>query len=94
MNAWASPLHYRLYLQGHNGRARQRIIDMSTNWHGAGLMVDALDLGMFLASSNVRQIDNLAIKMPPVPWYVESWLTMQYWGLYLWPWAGMKERTW
>ena len=26
---WASDTHFRLYLQGHNGRERQRIIDIA-----------------------------------------------------------------
>lgn len=77
-NNWASPLHYRLYLQGHNGRARQRIIDTATNWCVAGLLVDAVDLGRFIESSNERQLDNLEIKMSPIPWYVELWQLVRY----------------
>lgn len=74
LTRWKSQLHFRLYLQGHNGLARQRIIDAATNWMWCdGVPIDAVDLGRFLASENAMQLDCLEIKMPPRPWYVELW---------------------
>lgn len=71
MSAWASPLHHRLFLQGHNGRTRQTIIDTSTKWYDAGLVVDTVDLGICLSRKDAEQIAKL--KINPSVWMRELW---------------------
>ena len=71
---WASDTHWRLYLQGHNGRERQRIIDIA-----AVRMWDPIALGNAIARQNKMAIDNLQIVIPRRTWHVEVLCWVCYW---------------
>ena len=73
MHDWKNPIHHRLWLQGHNGRARQIIIDLA-----AIRMWDPVEVGAAIATMNVRRLDTLEIKLPRLPWYVEAWFTVRH----------------
>ena len=85
MHPWKSQLHFRLYLMGHNGRTRQRIID-----YAATALLDPIQLGVAIATQNALKRDTLEIKIPRYSWIKELWLTICYWFDVLVDWIGVR----
>ncbi len=78
-NHCKSPLHFRLWLQGHDERQQQRIIDAA-----AAHLWDPLELGKFVASQSILPIVNLSIVMPRQPWYRNLWDFVTWWAWRRW----------